>query len=122
MARSTLIMDKRDGGLNHWNLKAKTAAFQNLWIIKLLTGRLNPILVSAFKAITELYTAKAGVEIPLWESRTDHRESIVKTVGSPLMFQSNWSIVVRRKPDLQAGQWIAYSNEEEKGKRHKDSL
>ena len=124
VAKSTLIMDKRDGGLNHWNLKAKTAAFQNLWIIKLLTGRLNPILVSAFKAITELYTAKAKVEIPLWESRTDHRESIVRTVGSPLlaMFQSNWSIVVRRKPDLQAGQWIAYSNEEEKGKDHKDSL
>jgi hypothetical protein len=52
VAKSTLVRDKDLGGLNMWMLNAKAAAFRNVWIVKLLSGELNPILTATLRAIS----------------------------------------------------------------------
>ena len=117
-------MSKEQGGLGHWNLKAKVAAFQNLWIAKLISNKLNPLLTSTFKAVTELYAQRTGTQVPIWESRLDHSQTIIQWVGSPLlaMLQASWARVVRRSPHLAPGTWVAYSNAEDKGKKLSDQV
>ena len=124
VANDTLRWTKDMGGLNVWNLEDKAAAFRNVWVIKYLTGNLNPLLASTIKAITELYMHKARVQVPLWESRVDHSANIAKLVASPLLaaLQRTWATVVRRDPVFSAGDRIMYSNAETKGNTLSDRM
>ena len=83
VAKSTLIRDKKHGGLNVWNLNAKAAAFRNVWIVKYLTGKLNPILTATINAISEWYRQVAKMQMGLWETRTDHSSFIRKAIHLP---------------------------------------
>ncbi len=100
------------------------AAFRSLWVVKLLNGKLNPILTSVLQAATELYSARAETDINLWESRIDHSANIVKHIQSPTlaMLQANWATVIRREPTFKVGDWVAYSNEEEPNMRFRDKV
>ena len=124
VAKATLRGEKNQGGLRVWDIQAKIKAFRSMWILKLLTGNLNPILTATFKAITELYAHKANTHIPLWESRVDHSENINAQINSPLLaaFQQAWTTIVRRNPTLHAGDWVAYANSEEPGKSTADKV
>jgi hypothetical protein len=124
VAKDTLILPKNEGGLDVWDLKAKTNGFVNMWIVKLLTGATNPLLKATFTAITELYAERAETQTPLWESRIDHSANIIKHTGSKLlaMFQQSWSTVVRRDPVLNPGDWVKYSNDVERRKRFADQF
>ena len=124
VAKATLLLPKKEGGLSVWALKPKTDAFISMWIVKLLTGKLNPILTSTIQAITECYALKASTQVPIWESRIDHSQNIIKTTGSKLLalLQQAWAKVIRRRPALTEGDWVAYSNDELPKKKFCDQI
>jgi hypothetical protein len=117
-----LRLPKKEGGFNFWNLKAKIAAFHNIWIAKYIKNELNPILSNTIKYWTSKYQDATGMDICLWDSVNDHSINIVKTTGSRNMsaFQLAWANIIHRKPILQANNWVVYSNSEEAGMEYKD--
>jgi hypothetical protein len=123
VARVTLLLPKEKGGLGLWSLRAKNNAFRSSWILKLCLGKLNPFLEGTLKAAARFYSERAMIDIPLWESRVDHSISIRKATGSHLLaeLQAGWANIIRRRPSFAKGDHVAYSDEEEPGKLHRDT-
>ena len=67
---------------------------------------------ATIKAVIAHYAAAQGTAVPLWESRLDHSHDITVLTGMKVlaMMQGAWSVIVRRKPDIHKGDWIAYYN------------
>ena len=111
-AKATLRLPKREGGLAVWSLIQKAKAFTTMWVIKLILGQTNPILEATIKAAAAHYAAAQGTNVPLWESRLDHSHDITALTGMKVlaMMQGAWSVIIRCKPDIHKGEWIAYYN------------
>ena len=113
--KTMLYAPKEWGGIRFWNLKAKAAASRSKWIAKLLNGETNEYLQAAFEELTSHHAVTANTDVPIWESRLDHSQCIVKTTGSPLLatLQRDWATVVRRAPTFTAGQTVAVLNSDD---------
>ena len=124
VARATILLPKEKGGLGLWSLRAKNNAFRSSWILKLSLGKLNPYLDSTLKMAAEFYSRATNTDVPLWESRVDHSVTIKKVTGSELLaeLQAGWANIIRRRPAFTKGDLVAYSDEEEPGRLHKDTL
>ena len=114
VARKTMYLPREEGGLNFWNLEAKGAAFQNVWVVKYLNDKLPPSLKAAMDGIVNTYNNKfprAGNMPHPFATRLDISESL-KTV-SPLMaqLQVNFARVIRRDPSLVEGTYFLYLEE-----------
>ena len=83
-----------------------------MWVIKLILGQTNPILEATIKAATAHYAAAQGIAVLLWESRLDHSHDITALTGMKVLaiMQGAWSVIIRCKPDIRKGDWIAYYN------------
>jgi len=112
VAKHTLRLPKKEGGLSVWSLVDKANAFSTMWVVKLLQNMTNPILEATIAAAVAHYQKLRGTDVPLWESRLDHSHDIVATTGMKMLakFQGAWSVVVRRNPTFHKGEWIAYIN------------
>ena len=124
VARATLLLPKEKGGLGLWSLKAKNNAFRSSWILKLNLGKLNPFLESTLRMAAAFYAKAASTDVPLWESRVDHSSTIRRVTGSELLaeLQAGWANIIRRRPAFAIGDLVAYSDEEEPGRLHGDTL
>jgi len=124
VARATLLLPKEKGGLGLWSLKAKNNAFRSSWILKHSLGKLNPYLESTLQMAATFYAEAANTDVPLWESRIDHSSNIRRVTGSELLaeLQAGWANVIRRRPAFTKGDLVAYSDEEEPGRLHRDTL
>ena len=65
MARATLLLTNKKGGLGLWSLKAKNNTFRRTWILKLNLGKLNPYLESTLLMAAAFYAEKANNNVPL---------------------------------------------------------
>ena len=72
VAKHTLRLPKKEGGLSVWSLVDKANAFSTMWVVKLLQNRTNPILETTIAAAIAHYQKIKGTDVPLWESRLDH--------------------------------------------------
>ena len=66
------------------------------------------------------YTEKTNTNFPLWESRVDHSSTIRRVTESEL--QARWANIIQRRPAFAKGDLVAYSDEEEPGRLHRDPL
>jgi hypothetical protein len=87
-------------------------------------GKTNPILETTIKAAVNHYAKFRGTEVPLLESRLDHSHYITATTGMKLlaMLQGAWSMVVRRNPTINNGDWISYYDGSSTMQARKDTL
>lgn len=122
VAKATLMMPKKDGGLGVWSLVEKANAFVTMWVVKLLTGRTNPLMEATVQAAVEWYAHKQNTQVPLWESRLDHSHDITALTGNRTlaMLQGAWSVVVRRHLSPKPGEWIAYYDDSSTKKKLRD--
>lgn len=123
VAKATLHLPKKEGGLGVWSLVDKAKAFNTMWVVKLLTGKTNPILEKTIEAVTKWTANKQGTEVPLWESRLDHSQAL-KTLGfnTLALLQGAWANVLRRDPQLKEGDWVAYMEEADSTSQQTDTL
>ena len=65
-----------------------------------------------------------NTDVPLWLSRVDHSFTIRRVTGSELLaeLQAGWANIIRRRPAFAKGNLVAYSDEEEPGRLHRDTL
>ena len=72
----------------------------------------------------KFYAEKANMDVPMWESRVDHSSTIRKVTGSEILaeLQAGWANIIWRRPAFAKGNLVAYSNEEEPGRLHRDTL
>ena len=70
------------------------------------------------------HTTAASTDVPLWESRVNHSTTIRKVTGSELLaeLQAGWANIICWRPAFVKGNLVAYSNEEEPGRLHRDTL
>jgi hypothetical protein len=110
VAKATLRLPKNEGGLAVWSLVEKAKAFTTMWVEKSIQNLTNPILEATIQAATRHYAEVRDTQVPLWESCLDHSHDIVATNGLKLlaMMQGAWSVVVRRHPTIEKGNWVAY--------------
>jgi hypothetical protein len=52
VAKATLRLPKKEGGLSVWSLTDKARAFTSMWVVKLLQNKTNPILQETIQAAT----------------------------------------------------------------------
>ena len=74
--------------------------------------------------MAEFYAEKANTDVPLWESRIDHSSTIRKVTGSEHLaeLQAGWANIIRHRPAFAKGNLVAYSDEEEPDRLHRDTL
>jgi hypothetical protein len=115
---------KNKGGLSVWYLVDKARAFLIMWVVKLVQSKTNTILETTIKAAVNHYAKTKGTEVPLWESRLDHSHDITATTSMKLlaMLQGAWSMVVRRIPTINNGDWIGYYDGSSTKQTCKDTL
>ena len=70
------------------------------------------------------YAKATNTEVLLWESRVDHLTTIKRVTCSELLaeLQAGWANIICRHPSFAKGNLVAYSNKEEPGKLHRDTL
>ena len=70
------------------------------------------------------YATATNTDVPLWESRVNHSTTIRRATGSELLaeLQARWANIIRWRPAFAKGDLVAYSDEEEPGRLHRDTL
>ena len=125
ISKKQLRFPKDNRGLNFWNLKCKIHSAKALWIVEIFKkDKINKNLISTLNAWKKAYRKAVDIDIPLWDSKVNHAPFIKMMAKSNLMadIQEAWAKIIRRDPALQKGEWITYSNKEEKGMLAKNKV
>jgi hypothetical protein len=65
MAKATLRLPKKEGGLSVWSLTDKARAFTSMWVVKFLQNNTNPILQDTIQVATTWYAVSKGTKVLL---------------------------------------------------------
>jgi hypothetical protein len=65
VAKATLKLPKKKGGLSVWSLMYKARAFTSMWVVKFLQKNTNPILQDTIQAATNWYAVSKGTKVLL---------------------------------------------------------
>jgi hypothetical protein len=65
VAKATLRLPKKEGGLLVWSLTDKARAFTSIWVVKFLQNNTNPILQDTIQAATNWYAVSKRTKVPL---------------------------------------------------------
>ena len=87
VSKAQCLLPKSELGLGAWDLVSKAEGLRTKWCLKLVQGELNHYLKDALERMKEMYHARIGNQIHIWNSQYDHSLRLVQATGS--IFFSN---------------------------------